>query len=206
MKTLRCFQAGLLAVGVLLARAHGEAQVPPSLVVSNVDNGSVVGAVPGQAILVNLHGNLSTGFAWSLTNLSGDSVLTNGSMVYIVDPGGGIGVGGTFSFPFLAAKVGDTTLSFQYARVNAPPESTFSVTIHVTAPPPRLSIELESASVVISWPILGSTNFFLEGSSNLAPAQWAALNVLPLQEGTNYIVKLGAVGGSLYFRLRQSPN
>ena len=200
----RSFVTILVAGGVLALGAVGEAQVGPTLVLTETDDGTIANAVIGQAITVNLRGNLTTGFGWGLVSATGDSVLTNGPMTYTVDPGGGVGVGGTFSFPFLAAKAGDTALGFDYRRAgDTTPAKSFAVTIHVTNEPPRLSIRLINADVVISWPIAGSTNFFLEGSTNLEPAQWAALNVLPLQEGTNYTVRLGASGVALYFRLRR---
>jgi predicted secreted protein len=197
------FVAILFAGGVLALGAVGEAQVGPTLVLTEADNGTVVSAVVGQGIVVDLRGNLTTGYAWELASASGDSVVTNGAMSYTVDPGGGVGVGGTFSFPFLAAKEGDTALGFDYRRSgDTTPAKSFAVTIHVTSAQPRLSIRLSNKEVVISWPIAGSTNFFLEGATSLEPAQWAALNVLPLPEGTNCTVTLGNGGAGLYFRLR----
>jgi predicted secreted protein len=154
-------------------------------------------------INVNLVGNLTTGYGWTLTSISSDSVATNGPMTYTVNQGGGVGVGGTFSFSFLAAKPGDVTLGFEYRRAgDTLPAQTFTVTIHVMADPPLLSISLIQPNIIISWPMAGSANFFLEGTTTFAPAQWLALNALPIPEGTNYTVKLGASGNGLYFRLR----
>jgi predicted secreted protein len=189
-----------VAVGLLVSLSTGNAQSSDTLVLTEADEGTTANAVVGQAITVNLRGNLTTGFAWVLASSNGDSVLTNGPMTYTVDPGGGVGVGGTFSFPFLASKPGDTALSFDYRRSGeGTPIQSFAVTIHVA--PPRLSIQQLGTNVVISWPIAGSTNFFLEGASSLEASQWAALNVLPLPDGTNYTVSLGTGGNALYFRL-----
>lgn len=174
-----------------------------TLILTNSDNGTTAKVSVGQRISVNLAGNVTTGYAWTLTSISSDSVATNGPMTYTVNQGGGTGVGGTFSFPFLAVKPGDATFGFEYRRAGDNfPAQTFTVTIHVTAVPPLLSISLIQASIVISWPIAGSTNFFLEGTPRFAPPQWSALNALPIAEGTNYTVKLGANGNGLYFRLR----
>ncbi len=194
-----------IALGLLVSLTAGEAQVTPpaTLVLTEADNGTTVGAVVGQAIQVDLRGNPSTGYAWVLAGTNGGSVLPNGPVDYTQDPGGGVGRGGTFAFPFLAAGAGDTTLSFEYRPPGggAPPQS-FTVTIQVAAaPPPRLSIKLVQTAAIISWPMASSTNFFLEGSPALDPPQWAALNVAPLPEGTNYTVTLGAGGKALYFRL-----
>jgi predicted secreted protein len=198
------FGVVLLSIALLLSRTTCEAQVvlPGTLVLTEADNGTTANAVIGQAIAVHLRGNLSTGYAWALANSNGISVLTNGPTTYTVDPGGGVGVGGTFSFPFLAVTPGDTALTFEYRPPGGgPPAQTFTVTIHVMTAPPRLSIELAKTNVVISWPIAGSTNFFLEGATSLSPWQWAALNVLPLPQGTNYTVTLGTSDSPLYFRL-----
>jgi predicted secreted protein len=190
----------LIAVGLLVSLTTGNAQSSDTLVLAEADDGTTANAFVGQAITVNLHGNPTTGFAWVLASSTGDSVLTNGPATYIADPGGGAGIGGTFSFPFLASKPGDTALSFDYRRSGeGTPIQSFAVTIHVS--PPRLSIQQLGSNVVISWPIAGSTNFFLEGAPSLEPPQWAALNVLPLLDGTNYTVSLGTGGNALYFRL-----
>ena len=113
-----------------------------------------------------------------------------------------MGVPGTFSFPFLAVGPGESSLAFEYRPPGGgPPGQTFAVTIDVTPIAPLLTIQLVETNVVIAWPISGSSGFFLEGTPTLGPAQWAALNVAPLPEGTNYIVTLGNNGASLFFRL-----
>ena len=207
MKTHRRFLCGvvLVAVSLLLSQPTGDAQgLPPDpLVLTEVDDGTTANAVVGQAIEVNLHGNVTTGYVWMLASSDGDAVVTNGPVTYTMDSGGGVGVGGTFSFPFLASTRGDSALGFEYRRSGeATPIQTFAATIHVTVAP-RLSIKQVEANVVISWAIEGSTNFFLEGATNVDAPQWAALNVLPLPDGTNYTVTLGAGGSALYFRLHR---
>jgi predicted secreted protein len=200
MRPRRCLVAALFAVGLLLSRATGEAQTG-ALVITQALNGATVNAAVGQAIEVDLRGNPSTGSNWVLTNVTGDSVLTNGPAVYTPDQPGVVGGGGTFEFPFVAAQPGDTALAFEYLRLGGAPLQSFAVTIHVPAPP--LSITLAKTNVVVSWPIAGSTNCFLEGATSLEPSNWAALNVLPLPNGTNYTVTLGTVGNGLYFRLHR---
>jgi len=66
-----------------------------------------------------------------------------------------------------------------------------------------LAATLEGNNVVISWPIAFSSGFYLEGTPSLSPPSWSALNALPIPDGFNYKVVLGAAGGSLYFRMRQ---
>lgn len=195
----------LLVLPLLITAAgrfDGGAQVPPNLVLTNGANGTTNQAVVGQKIEVDLAGNLSTGYAWMLARLTGTAVATNGPMTYTVDSGGGVGAGGTFRFPFLAVGAGDAALAFNYQRSgDLTPLETLAVTLHITDSPPVLSIKLAGSNAVISWPIAGSTNFFLEGNASFQPGQWLALNVAPLPVGTNYTVTLGTAGNPLNFRL-----
>jgi predicted secreted protein len=200
--------AGMLTLLVAFCPAHGKPSAQAAeLVLTEQDNGKTVAASVDQAILVNLRGNPTTGYTWLLSATNGDSVSATGPRTYTVDPGGGVGRGGTFSFPFSAVKPGQTVLSFDYERYSDPPSvaQTFTVTINVTAEPvlPTLSIELVQTNVVITWPIATSSGFFLEGTATLSPPQWAALNVVALPDGPNYKVILAAFGDSLFFRLRQ---
>lgn len=86
-------QLALVAIGLLVSRATVEAQVlpPDTLVLREADNGTTANAVVGQSISVELHGNLTTGYEWMLAKTTGDSILTNGGVVYTVDPGPSIG-------------------------------------------------------------------------------------------------------------------
>ncbi len=203
--SLSPFRMVLVAFGVMdfLAPAVAQVIVPGTLVLTEAENGTTADAVVGQSVTVNLRGNITTGYAWGFATAIGGSVVTNGPVTYTAASGGGVGVGGTFVFPFLAAKPDDTVLTFE----NRPPgggapAQTFSVTIHVLRPPaPSVSVKRVNLAVVLSWPIAGSTNFFLEGTGALAPAHWTALDVVPLPEGTKYTVTLGTGGTALYFRL-----
>jgi predicted secreted protein len=204
MKTYAQVLAVSVALGILNLPDAGRAQDLPPIVLTQTNNGVTTNVVVGQTILVSLRGNITTGYTWVMANVGGDSVVTNGPMSYVSDPGGGVGVGGTFTFPLLAATSGDTSLSFEYRPPGGGlPAETFAVTIHVVPGPPRLSIKLVNANVVISWPIAGATNFFLEGSTTLPRTQWAALNVLPLPEGTNFTVTLGPGTNAVFFRLHR---
>lgn len=195
-----------LAVGLAVFLASAVAQVvpPAPLVLTEADNGTTAAVVVGQPVTVNLRGNLTTGYAWVLAMARGGSVVTNGPVSYTPASGGGVGAGGTFGFPFLAVTPDDTVLTFENRPPGGgPPAQTFAVTIHVLSPPPppSLSVKLVKPNVVLFWPIAGSTNYFLEGTATLAPAHWAALNVAPLPDGTNFLATLGLGGSALFFRL-----
>jgi inhibitor of cysteine peptidase len=199
--SLPLLTAAILLWGLSLCQAQSG-----DLVLTENDNGQTVAAVVQQAIVVQLRGNITTGYTWSLTSANGNSVSAAGPSTYVPDEGGGVGVGGTFSFPFLAAQTGETTLSFSYERPGDPGSlaQTFTVTISVTNQPgpPLLSIALKGTNVVISWPIADSNGFYLEGARSL-PSAWAALNVLPIPDGLDYTVTLAASGQPLFFRLHQ---
>jgi predicted secreted protein len=186
--------------GSLPCRAQDEV-----LILTEQDNGRTLEVHVQQSIAVQLRGNPSTGYAWSFS-ASDQSVSTTGSSTYTSDPGGGVGGGGTFSFPFRAVGSGETTLSFRYEQPWNPASlaQTFKVAFVVTDPfaGPRLSIEIRGANAEISWPIAGSSGYYLEGTRT-AGSSWAALNALPVPEGPNYVVTLAASGPALFFRLRQ---
>jgi len=204
-RSQRSLAVALALIGMLALRGAAVAQgwPPGTLVLTDADNGTATNAAVGRAIGVDLRGSEGTGYTWMLAGSIGDSVVTNGPSTWTPDPGGGVGRGGTVSFPFLAAKPGDTTLVFVCRQPweGGETASTYAVTIRVSAPP-RLSIQLVGTNVFLSWPIAASSGFYLEGAMSLAPPQWAALNVLPLPQGTNYTVTLGTGGRALFFRLR----
>jgi predicted secreted protein len=177
------------------------------LVLTEEDDGKFVGAVVGQAIIINLRGNASTGDTWQLLSTNGDSVVPVGPATYTQDAGGGPGTPGTFSLPFRAAQSGATTLTLAYVQPWDPASvlQTFGVTIAVSdgASSPELSITLVGPNVVITWPQAGSSDFYLEGTQSLSAPSWAALDVLPLPIGSDYRVTLAASGEGLFFRLRK---
>jgi predicted secreted protein len=137
------------------------------LVLTEQDDGKIVGTVLGQSILLNLRGNASTGYTWMLISTNGDSVVPTGPVVYTPDAGGGPGNPGTFSFPFRAAHLGETTLNLAYLTPWDPMnvDQSFTVTIRVSADTsgPQLSIALVGNNRVITWRQAGSDGFFLEG-------------------------------------------
>ena len=181
---------------------------PPTLVLTETNNGTTVGAVLQQPISVHLRGNATTPFTWFLVGANGTSVVTNGPADYVPDAPGLPGSPGTFEFPFMAVDAGTTTLNFSEHLYGNPQDvlATFVVSIDVTIPQPTLSLTLAGTEVLITWPDTTSRDFFLEGSSSLSPGQWAALNVLAQDDGRNYWVRLGHSGLPLFFRLHRLSN
>jgi hypothetical protein len=132
-------------------------------------------------------------------------VVSNGPLVYIPDLPVILGSPGTLVWSYLAVSPGPTTLSFAYCEAFDPQNvlATYAVTIDVEPSPPTLSLTLAGENVLITWPITNSAGFSLEGTASLQPAQWAALNVIPLPDGQNYQVTLGHSGRPLCFRLHK---
>ncbi len=178
----------------------------PDLVLTEVDAGKKVTAKVDQTVAIRLAGNPSTGFTWRVAETSGDSVVSTGDYVFTDGNSGTTGGGGTCSFPFLAVKPGVTIFSFAYLQPWNPESvlEAYDFTIEVIAgPTPPLAITLSQQKVLITWPVANSAGFFLEGTPTLQPADWRPLNVLPISDGTQYVVTLGHTGAGLYFRLRK---
>jgi len=194
----------LLPALVVAVALNAAGQALPTLVLTENDNGTNVGASLEQPIDINLEANPSTGYEWYLMGTNGSSVVSNGPPVFTLDSPG-VGGPGTISMPFLAVSTGETTLSFAYYQPWNPQDvlTNYTVTIDVTGNQPPIAMALSGDKVLITWPITNSSGFFLEGSTSLDPAQWEALNVLPLPDGPNYLVTLGHSGAALYFRLHK---
>jgi predicted secreted protein len=164
-------------------------------------------ALLNQTIQVNLKGNPTTGFGWSIAATNGESVVSLGPYTYTSDNPGLTGAGGTFTFPFQAKQAGQTSFTFTYQQPWNPQgyKQTVTLTIQVKAEEPglRLSLTRVAEQVVLTWPSDSAQGYFLEGTLSLAPAQWTALNAAPLLEGSQYKVTLGTLGQSLFFRLRK---
>ncbi len=81
------------------------------------DSGETMTLQMGQALVVQLKSNPSTGYNWEVTDLP--SVLEQqGEEIYEQDPGteGVIGAGGTENFRFLAVEEGSGELRLHYVR------------------------------------------------------------------------------------------
>jgi inhibitor of cysteine peptidase len=107
------------------------------------DSGKTVAAVVGQTIVISLEGNITTGYSWQTTELSGQAVESLGKPSYVtrLHAPGIVGVGGTFTFRFKAVRPGTAALKLIYVRPwekDQPPQETFAVTIGVGAESKRV--------------------------------------------------------------------
>ncbi len=107
---------------------------------SRSDAGKTITVRPGMPIVINLPGNVTTGYAWKPVSITGSAVTSTGRVAYeekVRDQGGRsaiIGSGGTFRAPFRAVKTGTSIITLAYVRPweegKAPIEE-FTVTIQV---------------------------------------------------------------------------
>jgi predicted secreted protein len=108
------------------------------LTLTSADKGKTVSAKVGQAIIVLLKGNITTGYSWDWAGVAGDAVATDGKVEYATDkhPPGMAGVGGMFTAKLKAVKPGKSTVRLEYRRPwekDAKPreDDIFTVTVSV---------------------------------------------------------------------------
>jgi len=129
--SVSAFEVG--AQGILEATVVVKHQ-PHLIVVKQTNDRTTVNAAVGQTIQIQLHGNPSTGYEWSIHHLNGTSAVTSGAVVYQQDPApsGMVGVGGIYYATFKAGVPGKTTITMVYQRPwEAAPIQTFRVTVNV---------------------------------------------------------------------------
>lgn len=102
----------------------------------NVDDsysGKQVELSVGQSLVVTLDSNASTGYSWSLSQNSDDSVLNNTGNEYVAPQTTLVGAGGKEEWTFKALKKGNSTISMAYSRPweSTLPAETFDLTVVV---------------------------------------------------------------------------
>lgn len=109
---------------------HESPPAKPPIKLTALNHGKTIVAAVGEKIIVTLSGNATTGFAWSLAKLDGQSVKQTGKAEYVPDDAKGkVGVGGKYTFTFEAAKAGKTALNFEYKK---PWEKTVDSVVNIT--------------------------------------------------------------------------
>jgi len=118
-------------------RAALEPAVPKDAVVLDEKaDGTTVEIAVGKTVVVQLEGNPTTGYSWSVKKLDGDSLEQQGEVRYVPKkvPRGMVGSGGTFIAVFKAVKPGKAAIAMVYARPwekDKPPARTFGATVQV---------------------------------------------------------------------------
>jgi predicted secreted protein len=70
---------------------------------------------PNRVFTIELQGNPTTGYEWSLS-VEPKGVVSIKSKEFIADASGRVGVGGIMSWKLSTKKVGTTTMKFSYSR------------------------------------------------------------------------------------------
>jgi inhibitor of cysteine peptidase len=106
-----------------------------TVVIKQASNGKTVHATVGDTLRIELAGNPTTGFQWSVTAVKGKAAVQSGEVRYQPSPtaAGIVGSGGTFIATFKAVKVGKVVVTMAYRRPweTGSPAKTFTVTISV---------------------------------------------------------------------------
>lgn len=81
-------------------------------------NGKTVTVAPGKNITIRLAGNITTGYAWEVAEITGQAVKAQGEPAYVdgEHPPGVEGGGGTFVIKLRAVKPGKSTVKLIYVR------------------------------------------------------------------------------------------
>ena len=126
-----------LAAGVGMACSGNSASLSGSGKDVNVDSsysGKQVELSVGQTLVVTLASNVTTGYSWSLTDISNSSVISETGNEYIAPETTLMGAGGNEKWTFKALEKGTSIISMEYSRPwekDAPPADTFDLTVVV---------------------------------------------------------------------------
>ncbi len=99
-----------------------------------------VSVIKGKSIQIQLHWNITTGYAWQLKSLKGDALEQDGKLKYVANPGSRFvpGGGGKLIATFKAVKAGSGAIELVYLRPwekDTPPIKTFTLTVKVEEAP-----------------------------------------------------------------------
>ncbi len=103
------------------------------LTLNEEHNGQTVNFNAGDEIVLELQGNITTGYSWSIQALDEQYLQQQGEEEY-ESQSELIGAGGTSTFRFKALQSGQTTLKLIYSRPfekDTPPEKTFEVVVEI---------------------------------------------------------------------------
>jgi len=130
----------LVATGLTLVvalTACGSEPNPGPLAVGKDADGGSVELKRDQVLEVTLEGNQTTGYTWEIKTSGEPVVRSQGEPVYTQDAAGGstvVGAGGTFTFTFVGAEPGTSTIDLAYQRPwenDTPPLETFTLEVTV---------------------------------------------------------------------------
>lgn len=126
----RWMLAGMFLFASLLAGC-GDSTADSSLTVTQAQNGGTTTLAKGEMLTVELAGNPTTGYEWTVTQIDA-ACLRLAESTYASDSSA-IGSGGTYTFRFEALRAGATPLGLVYRRSweTTASDQTFSLTVNI---------------------------------------------------------------------------
>ena len=126
----RWMLAGMFLFASLLVGC-GDSTADSSLTVTQAQNGGTTALAKGEMLTVELAGNPTTGYEWTVTQMDA-AFLRLEESIYAPDSSA-IGSGGTYTFRFEALKAGSTALGLAYRRSweTTASDQTFSLTVNI---------------------------------------------------------------------------
>jgi inhibitor of cysteine peptidase len=118
-----------LTVALTVSACGGGASGPVEL--TGADAGSVVELAEGQALVIRLESNQTTGFRWNVVEAPPAETLAEVSSAYVEPEDGLVGAGGTEVWTFEAVGAGEGPLRLDYFRPFEPDDvqGTFAITV-----------------------------------------------------------------------------
>ncbi len=101
-----------------------------TVTVTQAQNGGTVALAVGETLVVQLAGNPTTGYEWTIATIDAAFLQALGS-TYAADSDA-LGAGGTYTFRFRAMQAGTTTLALAYRRAWEPAAiETFTLAVNI---------------------------------------------------------------------------
>jgi uncharacterized repeat protein (TIGR01451 family) len=133
-----------------------------------------------------------------------DGALDGSSVQWVSSRDGALGSGAVLYFQADALSVGAHVITVT-ATDSTGLTNSASVKIYVLRqPPPQLAIERSGNQLLLSWPS-SITNFVLESSLSLAPANWSPLTNVPVAAYATQTVTTDLSAQAKFFRLEMLP-
>jgi inhibitor of cysteine peptidase len=123
---------GLLLVAAMLLGASFRSR-GASVTVSETDAGRTIQLKRGDSLVVELDGNPSTGYSWTVEAIEGDVLTAEGEPEFAPESAK-LGAGGMYSIKFAAARTGSAVLKLVYHRPwdkETPPAKTCELVVTV---------------------------------------------------------------------------
>lgn len=118
---------------IVLTAAALSACNPAAQTLTESDDGKTVTLNKGDALVIKLDGNPTTGYGWQLSDFDQSVLKSDGDPDYKSDSLM-TGSGGRYTYHFTAGDPGEVVLTFSYLRSwekDTPPYKTFTVTVDV---------------------------------------------------------------------------